>query len=46
MNLTGEQVKLFCREWPKACRANNWTIKAEIEARRKELLIRCGASSK
>jgi hypothetical protein len=45
MNLTGEQVKLFWREWPKGCRANNWTIKAEIEATRKELLIRCGFDS-
>jgi hypothetical protein len=45
MNLSGDQVKTFWSMWAKACRKQGWTAKAEIEAKRKELLARCGFKS-
>jgi hypothetical protein len=50
MKLSPDQVKMFWREWPKSCRAQNWTraegmSAAEIDAKRKEFLARCGFKS-
>ena len=50
MKLSDEQVKLFWREWPKACKAMGWTkangmSTAEIDLKRKEFLKRCGFDS-
>ena len=50
MKLSEEQVKLFWREWPKSCAAMRWTREAgmsakEIDAKRKEFLLRCGFDS-
>lgn len=50
MNLTPSQLRRFWQEWPKACRANNWTREAglnaaAIDAKRKEFLARCGFKS-
>lgn len=50
MKLSPDQVKRFWREWPKACHAQNWTrdggmTAAEIDAKRKEFLLRCGFKS-
>lgn len=50
MKLAPDQVKMFWRLWPEACRANGWTKErgmsgSEIDAKRKELLRDCGFSS-
>lgn len=50
MNLSGDQVKTFWSMWAKACRKQNWTREAglaagEIDAKRKELIARCGFAS-
>jgi hypothetical protein len=50
MKLSTEQVSLFWREWPKACKAMGWTkangmSAAEIDLKRKEFLLRCGFDS-
>ena len=50
MNLTTAQVQRFWREWPKSCKAMGWTkangmSAAEIDAKRKEFLARCGFDS-
>lgn len=50
MNLSTQQVQRFWREWPKSCKAMNWTkaagmSAAEIDAKRKEFLLRCGFDS-
>jgi hypothetical protein len=50
MNLAPDQVKMFWRLWPQACRANGWTKErglsaAEVDAKRKELLRACGFDS-
>jgi hypothetical protein len=50
VNLTPSQLRRFWQEWPKACRANNWTREAglttaEIDSKRKEFLARCGFKS-
>jgi len=50
MNLSPAQVQRFWREWPKSCKAMNWTKAAglsatEIDAKRKEFLLRCGFDS-
>jgi hypothetical protein len=50
MKLSEDQVKLFWREWPKACAVMRWTRAAgmsakEIDAKRKEFLLRCGFDS-
>jgi hypothetical protein len=50
MNLSTAQVQRFWREWPKSCKAMGWTkangmSAAEIDAKRKEFLARCGFDS-
>lgn len=50
MNLSGDQVKTFWSMWAKACRRQGWTAAkgmstAEVEAKRKELIARCGFAS-
>jgi hypothetical protein len=50
MKLSTDQVKRFWREWPKSCKAMGWTkangLSAdEIDAKRKELIARCGFKS-
>jgi hypothetical protein len=50
MNLSLSQVQRFWREWPKSCQAMGWTkangmSAAEIDAKRKEFLLRCGFDS-
>lgn len=50
MNLTPAQVQRFWREWPKSCNAMGWTKSngmnaAQIDAKRKEFLLRCGFDS-
>jgi len=50
MNLSTAQVQRFWREWPKSCKAMGWTkangmSAAEIDAKRKEFLLRCGFNS-
>lgn len=50
MNLSGDQVKTFWSLWAKACRKQGWTAAqglttGEIEAKRKELIARCGFDS-
>jgi hypothetical protein len=50
MILSKDQVKLFWREWPKACQVQGWTrakgmSAKEIDAKRKEFLQRCGFDS-
>ena len=50
MILSSEQVKLFWREWPKSCAAQGWTrangmSPTQIDAKRKEFLLRCGFDS-
>ena len=50
MKLSTAQVNRFWREWPKSCRAMNWTreaglTSAEIDAKRKEFLRGCGFNS-
>jgi hypothetical protein len=50
MKLSTAQVQRFWREWPKACKAMNWTrdaglTAAAIDAKRKEFLLRCGFKS-
>lgn len=50
MNLTPSQVQRFWREWPKSCKAMNWTKAAgmsavQIDAKRKEFLLKCGFDS-
>lgn len=50
MKLSKDQVPLFWKLWAKACRAQGWTkaaglTTAAIDAKRKELLARCGFQS-
>jgi len=50
MKLSADQVPLFWRLWAKACKANHWDkahgfTAAMIDAKRKELLARCGFKS-
>src|SRR5579862_7122912 len=50
MLLSEDQVKKFWRLWPQACRANGWTKEnglsaAQIDAKRKEVLLDCGFTS-
>lgn len=50
MKLAPDQVSLFWRLWPQACRANGWTKErglsaAEIDANRKAVLLECGFAS-
>ena len=50
MNLSDDQVRWFWREWPKSCEAQGWTrakgmSAKEIDAKRKEFLLRCGFDS-
>jgi hypothetical protein len=50
MNLTPSQLRRFWQEWPKSCKAMNWTrtaglTTAEIDAKRKEFLAGCGFGS-
>ncbi len=50
MKLSTAQVQRFWREWPKSCKAMGWTrdagmSAAEIDAKRKEFLARCGFDS-
>ena len=50
MKLSTDQVNLFWREWPKSCKAMGWTrangmSAKEIDAKRKEFLLRCGFDS-
>lgn len=50
MNLSKEQVNKFWSLWAQACRKQGWTREAgmtaaEIDAKRKELIARCGFDS-
>jgi hypothetical protein len=50
MNLSEKQVKEFWRLWPQGCKAMGWTAAngmsaKEIDAKRKEFLLRCGFDS-
>lgn len=50
MKLTEDQVPLFWALWKEVCEASHWTpahgySKAQTEAKRKELLARCGFKS-
>lgn len=50
MKLSADQVRWFWREWPKICEAMGWTrakgmSSKEIDAKRKEFLLRCGFDS-
>jgi len=50
MNLSEDQVRWFWREWPKSCAVMGWTkakgmSAKEIDAKRKEFLLRCGFKS-
>jgi hypothetical protein len=50
MKLSDDQVKLFWQLWPKSCQAMGWTkakgmTAGEIDAKRKEFLLRCGFDS-
>lgn len=50
MKLSDDQVRWFWREWPKSCEVMGWTrakgmAAKEIDAQRKEFLLRCGFKS-
>lgn len=50
MKLSPSQVQRFWREWPKSAKAMGWTKAnglgaAEIDAKRKEFLLKCGFNS-